>query len=165
MTFSARRAALVGAVIVIVMILFVPVGRWQAHRALVADRHQIEQIAALAGPLDGPRLSAYRVATYDCLLYTVGKDPFAIELCFDSYGHLVEAIDRRHYGFAAQIGSVQYAPSAAPVTVPPPRLLKLIQRSGGLLGVRLSGGLLPGPYPDAPPVITKAAALKAQRGD
>jgi hypothetical protein len=152
-TLSMRRAGLLGIVILVILVLLVPLGRWQAHRALAADQHQIERIAALAGPLGGQRLAAYRLATYDCLLYQVGKDPFAIELCFDPFGHLVEAIDRRHYGFDPQIGSVQYTPSATSITVPPSRLLKLIQRAGGLRGVQLNGGLLPGPFTDVPPVL------------
>jgi hypothetical protein len=164
MTLSLRRAGPLGIVILVVMLLLVPLGRWQAHRALAADQHQIEQIAALAGPLGGPRLAAYRLSTYDCLLYQVGKDPFAIELCFDPHGHLVEAIDRRHYGFDPKIGSVRYAPSAAPITVPPTRLLKLIQRAGGLRGVQLSGGLLPGPFQDVPPVLAIPAHKASSQG-
>jgi hypothetical protein len=163
-TLSARHAVLLGIVILVVMVMLVPLGRWQAHRALAADQRQIERIAGLAGPLGGSRLAAYRLATYDCLLYQVGKNPFAIELCFDSYGHLVEAIDRRHYGFDPKIGSVRYTPSAAPITVPPARLLKLIQRAGGLRGVHLNGGLLPGPFPDVPPVLAVPLPKTLSRG-
>lgn len=146
------------------MVLLVPLGRWQASRALAADQERIEHIAALAGPLAGPRLTAYRLSIYDCLLYRVGKDPFAIELCFDQHGRLVEAIDRRHYGFDPQIGSVRYDPSAAPLTVAPMRVLTLIQRAGGLRGVGLFGGMLPGPFADSAPVLTEAAHKAASQG-
>lgn len=164
MTLSVRRVAIVAIVVLVVTLLLIPVGRWQAQRALTADRQRITRIAALAGPLDGPRLTAYRLAFYNCLLYRVGKDPFAIELCFDARGHLVEAIDRRHYGFDPKIGSVRYDPSGAPVTVAPARVLKLIQRSGGLRGVGLSNGLLPGPFIDSAPILTLAALKAASAG-
>ena len=164
MILSVRRTLIVSGFLLAGVLSLIPLGRWQADRARTADRHRITRIAALTGPLDGPRLTAYRLATYNCLLYRVGKNPFAIELCFDPHGHLVEAIDRRHYGFDPRVGSVRYDPSAAPLSVAPARLLMLLQRSGGLRGVHLTGGVLPGRFIDAAPVLSWAAQKAANAG-
>lgn len=163
MTLGSRRAVVLGSALVTAALLLIPVGRWQAQRGRAADQHRIEAIATLAGPLGGRRLTAYRLATFNCLLYRVQKNPFALELCFDPHGRLVEAIDRRHYGYDPVIGSVRYDPGAAPITVPPARLLKLLHKSGGLRGVELQHGLLPGPFIDAAPILTLAAHKQASK--
>ena len=49
------------------------------------------------GPLDQSRLDQYRYLSVDfeCLLYERGDDPFALEVCFDAAGRVIETIDRR----------------------------------------------------------------------
>jgi hypothetical protein len=53
-------------------------------------------VLATIGPLDQTSLAGYRrLGTFDCLLYRRGSDPFALEVCVDPGGRVVETIDRR----------------------------------------------------------------------
>jgi hypothetical protein len=76
--------------------LLVAVGRWErGHRAdeqVAGMRRVLEAV----GPLDSPTLKAFRYLTsFQCLLYERKGNPVALELCVDTEGRLVEAIDRR----------------------------------------------------------------------
>ena len=58
----------------------------------------MERVLAEVGPLDDPSLSRFRyLPEFQCLLYRRGGDPLALELCADSDGRVVEAIDRQQY--------------------------------------------------------------------
>ena len=49
------------------------------------------------GPLDQPELSGYRRMTIlDCLTYRRGENPFALELCVNVQGLVIETMDRRN---------------------------------------------------------------------
>jgi hypothetical protein len=153
----SRRVAVRAALVVCVLaIACIPLGRWQAQRATAADRHRIDNIAAIVGPLASRTPTAYRLAMYDCLLYPVGHDPYALELCFDLHGRLVEAIDRAHVGYLPKVGTVRYDAAKAPIVVAPAGLLKLFHRGGALRGLGLVAGALPGPFADLGPVPTPA---------
>lgn len=153
-----RRAVAVWVTVVslIMIAACIPLGRWQAHRALAAEQVKIERIASLVAPVGSRPATAYRLAVYDCLLYPVGHDPYAIELCFDQRGGLVEAIDRRQLGFPPEVGTVRYEASGAPVVIPPTRLLRLFHAAGALRAHGLTNGLLPGPFADSAPKPTAA---------
>lgn len=154
MIVSRRVAARVALVLGVLAIACIPLGRWQAQRAVVADRHRIEHIADMVGPLSSRTPTAYRLAMYDCLLYPIGHDVYALELCFDLHGRLVEAIDRARVGHLPKVGTMRYDPAQAPIVVAPARLLTLFHRGGALRGRGLVGGALPGPFVDAGPVPT-----------
>jgi hypothetical protein len=147
------RAALVFSIVAVACI---PLGRWQAKRASAAERHRIEHIAAIVGPLGSSVPTAYRLAIYDCLLYPVGHNAYALELCFDLHGRLVEAINRAHLGYPPEVGTLRYDPAQAPIVVAPARLLTLFQRGGALQGKGLVDGALPGPFVDTGPLPTPA---------
>jgi len=68
----------------------------RSHRAHDQSR-AMAQVAAEIGPLDAQQLDQYRYlsARVQCLLYRRGKNPFALELCVDESGRVVETIDRR----------------------------------------------------------------------
>ena len=55
-------------------------------------------VVRAVGSLDSPTLDSYRtgLVPFDCLLYRRGANPYALELCIDEQGRLVEALDRRH---------------------------------------------------------------------
>ena len=55
-------------------------------------------VVRAVGRLDSPTLDSYRagLVPFDCLLYRRGANRYALELCIDEYGRLVEALDRRH---------------------------------------------------------------------
>ena len=49
------------------------------------------------GPLDQPEVSGYRRMTiFDCLTYRRGENPFALELCVNAQGRVIETMDRRN---------------------------------------------------------------------
>jgi hypothetical protein len=152
-----RRVSLAALALAVALVL---VGRWESGRSEDAEVARIEAIAAAAGPLDGARLVGYRLAELDCLLYRVGREPYALELCFDPRGRLVEALDRRPAG-DPRIGTLRYDPGAAPRTVPPARLLAVFRSLGALRKRDLVDGLLPSGFADTGPSIDKRRYLRS----
>lgn len=68
----------------------------RSHRG--RDESQaMSSFVAHVGPLDAPQLDSYRYLSpgLQCLLYGRGRNPFALELCVDAHGRVVETIDRR----------------------------------------------------------------------
>lgn len=70
----------------------------------------------------GARLLHPAQAFYDlggrlqCLTYPAKGNLFALELCFDSSGHLIEAVDRRN---AERISTLRWRPTEAPLRIAP----------------------------------------------
>jgi hypothetical protein len=93
---SGRRVALIALAVVAAAVVLVFVGRWErSHRAHVQSSG-MRGVLAEIGPLDNKTLHNFRyLSGFQCLLYTRGKDPFALEICADAQGRVVEAIDRR----------------------------------------------------------------------
>ncbi len=124
------RRWMIGAVLAIgVLVALIPIGRWERHRHVQHELAGIRDVLAAIGPLDRARPDAYRMGVgfiiqMDCLLYGRGKNPFALEFCFDGKGRVVEAIDRR--GNGPRISTVREDPSAADVTINRPKLERLI---------------------------------------
>lgn len=94
---NVRRPMVIGLALAIVVLgLLVPVGRWERARAARDELAGMRRTLALVGPLASPSLSGYRILPgLDCLTYRRGSNPFALELCFDPSGRLVETVDRR----------------------------------------------------------------------
>ncbi len=93
---TARRALLAAAAAVVLLAGLVALGRWERQRQIDRQVRGMASIQALVGPLDASSLSGFRaLPAFDCLTYRRGPNPFALELCFDRRGRLVEAIDRR----------------------------------------------------------------------
>jgi hypothetical protein len=114
-------------VIALALGALVAVGRWERSREIAAEVKGLQRIAALVGPLDQRTLTGYRVQpTFDCLVYRRGSNPFALELCADRSGRLVEAIDRR--GEHKRIYSVRADPSASPIRIDRPKFEHVLHR-------------------------------------
>jgi hypothetical protein len=113
-----RRRRLVWAAVLVaaLAVALVAIGRWErSHRGRVQSRGLAHVLAAV-GRIDSPTLAAYRhFGDFDCLLYRRGRNPFALELCFDPAGRVVEAIDRR--GSEPRIWSVRDDPTTSSVRV------------------------------------------------
>jgi hypothetical protein len=91
-----RRWLAAGAASVLVLALLVAVGRWERSRWVRSQVHGMERIRSAIGPLDSSSLVGYRVLPgFDCLVYRRGPNPYALELCVDQAGRVVQAIDRR----------------------------------------------------------------------
>lgn len=104
-----RRAAVAA---VLVLVALAVVGRWESGREVTREVNGFHVVQRLIGPLDSPTLSGFRVfPSFDCLTYRRGTNPFALELCVDHAGRVVEAIDRRQV--TRRIWSLRYHPAAS----------------------------------------------------
>jgi hypothetical protein len=93
---SRGRAVAVAIALAVTAVVLVLVGRWERDRRADTQVRGMERVLATVGPLDSGSLEAYRyLANFHCLVYQRGANPFALELCVDDSGRLVEAIDRR----------------------------------------------------------------------
>ena len=91
-----RWTAAVAVVAVAAALLLV--GNSERTRHANAEVRGMERVLGEIGPLDGPSLSRFRyLPEFQCLLYRRDGDQLALELCADSDGRVVEAIDRRRY--------------------------------------------------------------------
>ncbi|HEY8723846.1 MAG TPA: hypothetical protein VIL92_08330 [Gaiellaceae bacterium] len=137
-------AALIGCVAAVVA-----VGRWEMHRF---ESSEGARMRVVWREVSGSRPAAYRFAApVDCLDYARGKDPFALEVCFDSVGRLVDVIDRRD-ATNSKRWSLRFDVGAAPLTVAPSRLIKIFESLGALRGYA-GAGYLPMPQPDLGPTL------------
>lgn len=95
----------------------VVVARWEGRRQTDEQLRGLAQVRAAVGPLSSPALTAYRLSRPNtCLAYRRGAHPYALELCFDAAGRLVEASDRR--GSVPKVFSLRFDPDAADVVLP-----------------------------------------------
>ena len=119
---------LAAAVLGIVLLgLLVPLGRWERARAAREEMAGMRRTLALVGSRDSPSLSGYRVLPgFDCLTYRRGTNPFALELCFDRSGRLIETIDRRTA--TRRISSLREDPTRSTIHVDPAEISKLLHK-------------------------------------
>ena len=74
-------------------------------------------------------VTGYRVLPqFDCLVYRRGANPYALELCVDRSGRLVEAIDRRTS--ARHYPTLRSQPSESPLRVDRSEVDRLLRRMG-----------------------------------
>ena len=79
------------------------------------------------GPLDSDDLRGFRIfANFQCLVYERGRNDFALELCVDARGRVVEAIDRRDG--TAEVWSLRDDPSRSQVVVDRGEVNRLLRR-------------------------------------
>jgi hypothetical protein len=105
------------------------VGRLEGRREAVRQVRGFHIVQRLIGPLDSPTLSGFRVfSAFDCLTYRRGSNPFALELCVDHVGRVVEAVDRRQD--ARRIWSLRYQPTASTDRVDRTEVDRLLRKMG-----------------------------------
>jgi hypothetical protein len=93
------------------------------------ENRKLEDIRRLVGPLDSPSLDAFRLLPqFSCLLYKRDGNRFALELCVDAQGRVVEAIDRRER--TPRIASLREAPQDATVRVDRAEVDRLLRKLG-----------------------------------
>ena len=126
----SRRALVAGGVLAAAaaaLALLALAGRWERRDYVTETNRSIERVRAAVGPLDSPRLMGYRVLPQlDCLAYRAGANPFALELCVDPAGRVVEAIDRR--GGVRRYYSLRPDPSDASVRLDSSRVAALLRK-------------------------------------
>jgi hypothetical protein len=126
-----RRWPAVAAAAILALALLVVVGRHERSSHAADENRKIETIWRLVGPLDSPSLDAFRLLPqFSCLLYERDGNRFALELCVDGKGRVVEAIDRR--GRTPRIASLREDPSHATVRVDRAEVDRLLHKLGAL---------------------------------
>jgi hypothetical protein len=111
-----RRAALGGAVVLVLAVALVAVARWERTRHADRENGGIERVRDAVSTLEGPTLAGFRFQEeFQCLIYRRGGRTFALELCADWDGRIIEGIDRR--GDEVEIWSLREDPERARVRV------------------------------------------------
>jgi hypothetical protein len=110
------RVAVGAAVLLLAALAIASLGRWERTRHADRENDGIERVYAAVGDLDGPTLEGFRfLEDFQCLIYGRNGRTFALELCVDWDGRVVEGIDRR--GEDVQIWSLREDPERARVRV------------------------------------------------
>jgi hypothetical protein len=126
-----RRLLTLFVAVSIAAVPLVVVGRWErGHRA----RHEaigMRRVVADVGKLDSSSLDAFRYVSqeFQCLLYRRGRDPFALELCVDRAGRVIETIDRRTAP-APRIHSLRDDPARSTLLVDRKQVTRLLHELG-----------------------------------
>lgn len=121
-----RHVALAASVAAVLAAL-VAVGHWERERRGDRESAGMRSVLEAVGPLDSPNLRGFRIfANFQCLVYERGRNDFALELCVDDRGDVVEAIDRRDG--TAEVWSVRDDPSRSEVAVDRGEVNRLLRR-------------------------------------
>jgi hypothetical protein len=116
-------------VVAVALAALVAVGRFERSHEATREVHGFRIVERLIGRLDSPTLSGYRVLPgFDCLTYRRGGNVFALELCVDRTGRVVEAIDRR--SFTRRIWSLTFDPSHSTERVNRAEVDRLLRKMG-----------------------------------
>jgi hypothetical protein len=92
-----RRLLVAVVACAFVLAALVEVGRFERGSWVDSQIRGMKRVRAAIGPLDSSSLIGYRVLSqFDCLVYQRGSNPYALEICVDGDGRVVQAIDRRH---------------------------------------------------------------------
>jgi hypothetical protein len=127
---TRRRLLVVAGTVVVGLLLLIPVGRWERSDRADEEMDGMRTVLAAVGDLDSPTLRGFRVtAGFDCLLYERNRNDFALELCVDDEGRVVEAIDRRGAG-DPHIWSLRDDPTSSELRVERPVVNRLLLRMG-----------------------------------
>jgi hypothetical protein len=127
---ASGRAAVVVAAAIALLALLIVVGRWEGRRHADKENAKILRIREAVGRLDRPRPTGFRILNpFTCLTYRRGENKYALELCVDGAGRVVEAIDRR--SGTPRIASLREDPGAATVRVDRGEVDRLLKSFGG----------------------------------
>lgn len=124
---SLRRARVLVGLMIVILAALVAVGRWERSRQIDDQADGMRRILGLIGPLDNPTLAGFRtLPAFDCLTYKRGGNGLALEICVDSAGRVVQAIDRRTV--QRRFWTLQFEPSASPVRVSWREVQRLVRK-------------------------------------
>jgi hypothetical protein len=144
-----RRHALLVVFCPVAVVVVVAAGRSERTSAAEAQMNGMKHILALVGPKWATTASAYRLTPfYDCLLYKVGPDPYALEVCFDASGRIVQTFDRR--GGGSKLWSLRFDPSESTLREDPKTVLRAFVAVGAAAKDATSIPLAPDQYDHGP---------------
>lgn len=107
---------LTAAAALLAVVAFVAVGRWERQHRADVQFAGMRAVRREIGPLDSPDLRGFRIfVNFHCLVYKRGRNDFALELCVDRDGRVVEAIDRRDG--TAEVWSLRDDPTQSELVV------------------------------------------------
>jgi hypothetical protein len=126
MSWRARSGLALAAVVGLAALL-VGVARWEHRHEVRREAAGFRIVERLIGRLDDPSLSGFRrLPSVDCLTYRRGANRYALELCVDPAGRVVEAIDRRRD--TRRIWSLTFDPASSTVRVDRGEVDRLLRR-------------------------------------
>lgn len=139
----SRRGIVATTVAAAVAVALALVGRIEGVRAARAEQAGMRASwASIGGSVTATRPSAYRLAPeFSCLFYARGPRPFALELCFDESGRLVETILR--LGGEPEVWSLRAEPSRTEIVIEPGDFVRAAQLIGGLEDVPVTTRAIP----------------------
>lgn len=90
-----RRVAFLAAGAAAIVALLAAVGAWERDRRADDQSRGMASVLSSVGGLESSSLHGFRIFVgFQCLVYERGRNEFALELCVDHEGRVVEAIDR-----------------------------------------------------------------------
>ena len=127
----SRRLLIAAAGVALGLVALAAIGRAEAAHRGDEQSRGIARVAAEIHDLDNPSLDSYRYFSADvqCLLYRRGRDPFALEVCIDENGRVIEAIDRRTAP-EPRIWSLRDDPSRSSIRVDRAEVNRLLREMG-----------------------------------
>jgi hypothetical protein len=124
-----RRVLGISLAAVVAVGLLIAVGLWERARRADEEVRGMRMVVAAVGPLDSTSLRGFRLlGDFDCLLYGRSGVPYALELCVNDEGRLVEAIDRRSGD--PEIWSLRDDPSRSTIRLDRDEVDRLLRRMG-----------------------------------
>jgi hypothetical protein len=128
-----RRVWAIGLAALAALAILVAVGRWEERHAARKELAGMRTVlAAVGGDPVSRSLSGYRFGSPDCLAYSDRHIALALQLCFDSQGRLIEAVDRRPD--QPRYYSVEYKPSLSTIRFPRTEIDQLLQVAAAASG-------------------------------
>ncbi len=125
----SRRVAVIVGVVALVAVLLVGIGHWERDHRADEEVRGMKPVLVAIGSLDNPTLASFRyLSDFQCLGYRRGKNPVALEACFDAAGRVVEAFDRR--GGEAEIWSLREDPTSSTLRRDRDEVDRLLVRMG-----------------------------------
>ena len=122
-----RRPVVVIVVVVVALVALVAIGAWERERRADDQSAGMRAVLEQVEPLGSQALRGFRIfANFDCLVYERGRNDFALEVCVDDRGRVVEAIDRRDG--TAEVWSLRDDPSQSEVVVDRAEVNRLLRR-------------------------------------
>ncbi len=114
-------------VIAVALVALAAVGAWERGRRADGESTGMRTVLQQVGPLDSEDLRGFRIfVNFNCLVYKQGRNDFALELCVDDEGRVVEAIDRRDG--TPEVWSLRDDPSRSKVIVDRAEVNRLLRR-------------------------------------
>ena len=122
-----RRLLVPALLALVALAALMAIGAWERERRASSQVEGMRSVLELVEPLDSPTLRGFRIfSRFECLVYERGRNDFALELCVDDDGRVIEAIDRRDG--TAEIWSVRDDPTRSSLRVDRREVNRLLRR-------------------------------------